>query len=101
MGYMDFIVNDAASILVLGDGIYTKSDMSNAAKLTHLPLDEMPPFVADENGRISIQIPLIFVDRIAIAREPALVQVMAWHRTGNKPLPGPMKTQIANAYMPH
>ena len=31
----------------------------------------------------------------------ALVQVMAWRRTDNKPLPEPMLTQFNNAYMQH
>ena len=29
----------------------------------------------------------------------ALVQVMAWHRIGDKPLPEPMLTQFHDAYM--
>ena len=33
--------------------------------------------------------------------KPALIQVMAWHWTGNKPLPGPMMTQVIDAYMQH
>ena len=40
-------------------------------------------------------------DRIPspIDNKPALVQVMAWHRTGDKPLPEPMLTQSTDAYM--
>ena len=29
----------------------------------------------------------------------ALIQVMAWCRTGNKPLPGPMMNQLCGAHM--
>ena len=32
---------------------------------------------------------------------PALPQVMAWRRTGAKPLPEPMVTQFTDAYMWH
>ena len=32
---------------------------------------------------------------------PALVNVMAWHRTGDKPLPEPMMTQVTDAYCRH
>ena len=33
--------------------------------------------------------------------ESALVQVMAWRRTGVKPLPEPMLTQFTDAYKRH
>ena len=36
-----------------------------------------------------------------IDSKSALVQVMAWHRTGNKPLPEPMLAQFTDAYMWH
>ena len=29
------------------------------------------------------------------------IQVMAWHRTGDKPLPEPMLTQLSDAYLRH
>ena len=32
---------------------------------------------------------------------PALVQIMAWRRSGDKPLSEPMMAYIANAYMRH
>ena len=34
-----------------------------------------------------------------IDSKPALVQVMAWHRTGEKPLYEPMVAQFADVYM--
>ena len=43
---------------------------------------------------IFIRIYLKFVPRGLIDDKPALVQVMAWHRTGDKPLPVPMATQF-------
>ena len=36
-----------------------------------------------------------------IDNESALVQVMAWRRAGDKPLPEPMQTQFNDAYMRH
>ena len=54
-----------------------------------------------ENYRIPIRISLKFVPRSPIDNKPALVQVMAWHRTGNKPLPELMLTQFTDAYMWH
>ena len=55
----------------------------------------------NENVRIPIQIWLKFVARSPIDNKPALVQVMAWRRTGDKPLPGPMMTMFIDAYMQH
>ena len=55
----------------------------------------------NENDRILIQISLKYVPRSPIDNKPVLVQVMAWCRTGDKPLPGPMMTQFIDAYMQH
>ena len=41
----------------------------------------------NENDGILIQISLKFVPMSPIDNKPALVQVMAWCRTGDKPLP--------------
>ena len=78
--------------------------------LTHLPLNKMADtFVDDifkliflnENIRISIRISLKFGPRCSSASKTALVQVMAWHRTGDKPLSELMLTQFTDAYMRH
>ena len=80
------------------------------AGLTHLPLDKMAAILADdifnciflnENDRIPIQISLKYVPRSPMDNKSALVQVMAWHRTGDIPLPEPMMTQFIDAYMRH
>ena len=55
----------------------------------------------NENDRISIKISLKFVPRSSIDNKPALVQVMAWRRIGDKPLPEPMMVQFTDAYMRH
>ena len=52
----------------------------------------------DENDRIPIHISLKFVPRSPIGNKPALVQVMAWHQTGDKPLPEPMMIQYTDVY---
>ena len=44
----------------------------------------------NENIRISIQFSLKFVPKGPIDNIPALVQIMAWHRIGAKPLSEPM-----------
>ena len=55
----------------------------------------------NENDRIQIQISLKFVPSSPIDSMPVLVQVMAWCRTGYKPLPKPVLTQFTDAYMRH
>ena len=76
-------------------------------QLTHLPPDKMATSLADdtfifnENDRILIQISLKFIPRGPVDIKPALVQVMAWRQTGDKPLPEPMLTQYTDAYMRH
>ena len=42
----------------------------------------------NESDKITIQISLKLVPRSSIDNKAALVQVMAWRRTGDKPLPG-------------
>ena len=77
---------------------------------THLPLDLMAVILADnifssiflnENDWIIIQISLKCVPRSPIDNKPALVQVMAWRRIGDKPLPEPMLIQLTDAHMRH
>ena len=55
----------------------------------------------NENDRIPIKISLKFVPRSPIDNKPALVQVMAWHQTGDKPLCEPMLIQFTDEYMWH
>ena len=44
----------------------------------------------NETDKIGIQISLKLVPKSLVDNKPALVQVMAWCQTGNKPLPEPM-----------
>ena len=55
----------------------------------------------NENYRILIGISLKSIPMSPIDNKPALVQVMAWRRTGDKPLSEPMLTQFTDAYMLH
>ena len=55
----------------------------------------------NENDRITIQISLKFVPMIPIDNTPELVQVMAWCRTGDKPLFETMLTRFIDALMRH
>ena len=48
----------------------------------------------NENVRISIEISLKFVPKGPINNIPALVQIMAWRRSGDKPLSEPMMDSL-------
>ena len=50
---------------------------------------------------VSIQISRKFLPSGPINNKSALVHVMAWCQTGNKPLPEPILTQFTDAYMRH
>ena len=72
------------------------------------PVDKLATIMAGDNlkciflnNRTSIRISLKCVLRDAIGNKPALVQVMAWRRTGDKPLPQLMLTQFTDVYMRH
>ena len=54
-----------------------------------------------ENDMIPIQISLKFVLMCPIDNKPALVQVTAWRRTGDKALPETMLPHFPGAYMRH
>ena len=82
---------------------------TTATMLTHLPLDKMAAILTDdnyrcillnENDRIPIRLSLKFLPRGPLDNKPALVQVMAWHRTGDKPLHELMPS-FTDAYMRH
>ena len=55
----------------------------------------------ERNVRIPIQISLNFVPRSPADSKPALIQVMAWRRTGDKPLFEPMIIQFSGSLMRH
>ena len=44
--------------------------------------------------RISLKISLKFVPKVRISNIPALVQIMAWHQPGDKPLSEPMMVSL-------
>ena len=51
----------------------------------------------NENARILIEISLKFVPKGPISNIPALVQIMAWRRPGDKPLSEPMMVSLLMA----
>ena len=53
----------------------------------------------NEKFCISIRISLKFISKGPMDYKSALAEVMAWRRTGMKPLPEPMLIQFIDAYM--
>ena len=60
----------------------------------HFADDTFKRIFLNENVRTSIKISLKFVPEGPINNNPALVQIMAWHRSGNKPLSEPMMISL-------
>ena len=60
----------------------------------HFPDDIFKCIFLNENAYISIKISLKFVSRGPINNIPALVQIMAWRRPGDKPLSEPMMVSL-------
>ena len=80
---------------------YSASPLALAKMADILADDIFKRIFFNENGIITIQISLKFVLQNPIDNKPEEVQVIAWRRTGDKPLPGPMMTQFAEVYMRH
>ena len=56
--------------------------------------DDIFSIFLDENARISLKLSLKFVPKVRINNIPALVQIMAWRRPGDKPLSEPMVVSL-------
>ena len=55
----------------------------------------------NEKFCIFVKISLKFVPKGLIDNKPALVQIMAWGLTGDKPLSEPVMAFLTDAYMHH
>ena len=60
----------------------------------HFADDTFKHIFLNENVRISIKISLKFVPKVPIDNIPALVQIMAWRRPGDKPLSEPIMVSL-------
>ena len=63
--------------------------------------DNLKCIFLNEKLCILIQISLKFVPQGPIDIIPALVEIMAWCRPGDKPLSQPMLTRFTDTYMRH
>ena len=60
----------------------------------HFTDDTFKCISVNENVRVAIKISLKFVLQVPINNIPALVQMMAWHRPGDKPLSDPLVVSL-------
>ena len=63
--------------------------------------DDIFKSIFNESVWISITISLKFIPNGPINYKSALVQVVAWRPTGEKPLPESMLTKFTDAYIRH
>ena len=63
-------------------------------KIRHFPDDTFKCIFVNENVWIVLKISLTFVPKVGINNIPALVQIMAWRRPGDKPLSEPMMVNL-------
>ena len=60
----------------------------------HFPIDVYKCICLNENVWISLKISQKFVPKVPINNIPALLQIMAWHHSGDKPLSEPMMVSL-------
>ena len=60
----------------------------------HVADDIFKCIFKNENERISPRVSLKFVPKVRISNIPALVQIMAWRRPGDKPLSEPVMVSL-------
>ena len=87
---------------IRGNGMVTQQSTSTSGINTLRPRQNGRHFADDifkctflnENALIPIKISLKFVPKSSINNIPALVQIMAWRRPGDKPLSEPMMVSL-------
>ena len=67
----------------------------------HFPDDIFQCIFLDENICISNTIWLKYIPKGPSDNNAALVQIMAWRRTGDKPLSEPIMAYVGDAYVRH
>ena len=60
----------------------------------HFADDDFKRMFMNENARISVNISLKFVPKGLVNNIPALIQIMAWRRPGDKPLSEPLMVNL-------
>ena len=85
---------DVTSLFSLHDNHRVFNTLRPRPNGRHFPDDIFKWIFLNENECISIKISLKLVPRGPISNIPALVQIMAWRRSGDKPLSEPMVVSL-------
>ena len=99
IGWGNGLIHKSAFMQRQGSSVIRPGTLRPRKNGGHFPDGIFQWIFFNENVWISINISLKFVPRGPINNIPTLVQVMAWHQPGDKPLPEPM--MITDAYMRH
>ena len=86
-----------ATVVVVACGLVNSSPPGQNGR--HLADDIFRRIFLNEKFSLLFRISLKFLHKGPIDNKWALVQVMAWRRTGDEPLSAPMLTQLTDAYM--
>ena len=92
------------SVVVSGSAVWISWPVNSSSPGQHgrhFADDIFKRIFLKEKVRIAIHFSLKFVPKGPIDNKSALVQVMAWRQTGNKPLPELMLAQFTYTYMRH
>ena len=98
--YMCIYVSQTWSSLCLPTEVSEPKSI-NTLSLWHFSRWHFKCIFLNENVWNSIKISLKFVPKVWVNNIPALVQIMAWCRSGNKPLSEPMMAWCTDACMWH
>ena len=79
---------------VINENFVTVNTLRPRQNGRHFPDDILKMIFFNKNVWISIEISLKFVPEGQINNIPALVQIMAWHRPGDKPLSEPIMVSL-------
>ena len=85
--YLSHICNEPRNTVLLDTALNTLRPRQHGR---HFADDTFKRIFLNENVEILIEISLKFVHKGPINNIPALVQIMAWRRPGDKPLSEPM-----------
>ena len=93
VNYMRFIVHCSSSVIWC-NSLVSLNTLRPRQNGRHFADDTFNRIFVNENVRISIKFSLKFVPKGPINNIPALVQIMAWRRPGDKPLSEPLMVSL-------
>ena len=81
-----YILRLYVTMYLFNQGFHRIAHIEAEAKLLSFADDIIKCIFLDENVLMSLKISLKYVPQVPIDNKPSLVQIMPWHRPGDKPL---------------